>query len=163
MQKKDVLHQLRAARQKLLDALEGLPQDAMLRPGAMGMWSVKDILAHLTAWESELVTALSKLDPRQMPAILKIDDIDEWNEDQYHTAAPRPLSDVLVDFHGVHRHLLRAVEALDDKTLGDPRRFRWMEGEPLSYLVLENAILHEQEHAENIREWREGIQDPHAE
>jgi hypothetical protein len=29
-----------------------------------------------------------------------------------------------------------------------------MEGEPLAYLVLETAIWHEQEHAENIREWR---------
>lgn len=157
MRKKDLLDQLLGARQKLLTALEGLPQDSLLRPGAMGMWSVKDILAHLTAWESELVTALSKLDPKQTPAILKIDDIDEWNADQYHTAAPRPLSDVLEDFHGVHKHLLRAVEALDDKTLGDPRRFRWMEGEPLSYLVLENAILHEQEHAEDILAWREGL------
>lgn len=155
MLKKDVLNQVVAARKTLLAALDGLPQDAMLRPGAMGMWSVKDILAHLTAWESELVTALSKLDARQMPAILKIDDIDDWNEQQYHTAAPRPLGDVLEDFHGVHKHLIRAIEGLDDKALGDPRRFRWMEGEPLSYLILENAILHEQEHAEAILEWRD--------
>jgi hypothetical protein len=158
MLKKNVLDQVLAARQILLAALDGLPHDLMLRPGAMGMWSVKDILAHLTAWESELVTALSKLDPQQMPALLKIDDIDEWNQDQYHTTAPRPLGDVLEDFHGVHKHLLRAIEALDDVTLSDPRRFRWMEGEPLSYLILENAILHEQEHAENILEWRKSIE-----
>jgi hypothetical protein len=30
-----------------------------------------------------------------------------------------------------------------------------MEGEPLSYLVLENAIWHEDEHAADIRAWRE--------
>lgn len=157
MLKKELLNQVVDARKNLLDALEGLPPDTMLRPGAMGMWSVKDILAHLTAWESELVTALSKLDAKQMPALLKIEDIDEWNEDQYHTAAPRPLDDVLEDFHGVHKHLLRAIEMLDDKTLSDPRRFRWMEGEPLSYLILENAILHEQEHAEAIEEWRKEV------
>lgn len=164
MLKKDVLDQVLAARKVLLNAIDGLPQDAMLRPGAMGMWSVKDILAHLTAWESELVTALSKLDAKQMPGILKIDDIDDWNADQYHTAAPRPLGDVLEDFHGVHKHLVRTIEALDDKALSDPRRFRWMEGEPLSYLILENAILHEQEHAEAILEWRSasGLDDRHG-
>jgi hypothetical protein len=30
-----------------------------------------------------------------------------------------------------------------------------MEGEPLSYLIAENAVWHEEEHAEDIRAWRE--------
>jgi hypothetical protein len=38
--------------------------------------------------------------------------------------------------------------------LTDARKFRWMEGEPLAYLVAENAFWHEQEHAEQIQEWR---------
>lgn len=154
MRKHDILEQLREARAALNQAIEGLSPDEMLRPGAMGLWSVKDILAHLTAWESELVTALSRLDPRQAPAILKIEDVDEWNAEQYHINAPRGLDIVLEDFRGVHKHLLRAVEALDENTLTDARRFRWMEGEPLSYLIADTAIWHEQEHAENIREWR---------
>ena len=31
----------------------------------------------------------------------------------------------------------------------------WMEGEALSYLIYENAIWHEEEHAEDILAWRE--------
>lgn len=158
MRKHDILDQLREARAALNQAIDGLSPDEMLRPGVIGMWSVKDILAHLTAWESELVTALSRLDPRQAPAILKIEDVDEWNAEQYHINAPRGLDIVLEDFRGVHKHLLRAVEALDEKTLTDARRFRWMEGEPLSYLIADTATWHEQEHAENIREWR-GLKD----
>lgn len=156
MAKSEIIEQIREARGVVLAALDGLSPDHLLRPGAVGLWSVKDTLAHLTAWESELVTALSRLDrPGSIPQIVKIDDIDEWNEEQYRVNARRGLDVVLEDFNGVHKHLIKAVEDLDEKTLEDVRKFPWLEGEPLWYLIAENATWHEQEHAEEIRKWRE--------
>ncbi len=156
MSKSELITDLQAARARLLDAIDGLGDDVMLRPGVVGIWSVKDTLGHLVAWEAELVTALSRLDQykRKPPQIVEIEDIDEWNDEQYHVNARRSLAAVLDDFHGVHKHLVQAIEALDDNTLDDNRRFPWMEGEPLSYLVLENATWHEEEHAESIEQWR---------
>jgi hypothetical protein len=101
------------------------------------------------------VTGLSTLDRRRAPHIVEIEDIDEWNLEQYHTSAARPLDVILEDFHGVHKHLIQTIQALDDTSLDDNRRWAWMEGEPLSYLVLENATWHEEEHADDIRAWRE--------
>jgi uncharacterized damage-inducible protein DinB len=158
--KAEILEQIREARGALLAALEGLTDDPMLRPGVAGIWSVKDILAHLTAWQSELITALSQLDaPRRVPGIAKIEDIDDWNEEQYRVNARRSLQAVREDFNGVHKHLLKTIETLDDKVLEDAQKFPWMEGEPLWYLIAENAYWHEQEHAEDIRKWRatEGV------
>jgi uncharacterized damage-inducible protein DinB len=157
MPKADVIEELRAARAELLQAVDGLTDDQMLRVGAVGLWSVKDVLAHLVSWEAELVTALSQLEQHKQraPRIVEIDDIDEWNAEQYHVNAPRSLAGVLQDFHGVHKYLLQTVESLNDRILDDNRRFPWMEGEPLSYLIAENAVWHEEEHAEDIRAWRE--------
>jgi hypothetical protein len=157
MPKADVIADLRAARSKLEQAINGLTDDQMLRVGAVGIWSVKDALAHLVAWEAELVTILSRLEQhkRQAPRIVEVEDIDEWNEEQYRINAARPLADVLEDFHGVHKHLIGAIEHLTDRTLDDNRLWIWMEGEPLSYLILENAIWHEEEHADDIAAWRE--------
>lgn len=156
MPKDELIADLQAARARLLDALDGLTEDQMLRPGAVGVWSVKDTLGHLVAWEAELVTTLSRLDQyrRRAPTIMAIEDIDEWNEEQYHINARRPLRAILDDFHGVHKHLIQAIEALDERTLEDNQRFAWMEGEPLSYLVREDAVWHEEEHAEDIEQWR---------
>lgn len=154
MKKSDVKDDLRAARANLQAALDGLSAEHMLRVGVVGIWSVKDVLAHLVAWEAELVTALSKLDVRRAPAIVEIEDIDEWNADQYRVNAPRPLEAVLADFHGVHKHLLAAIDDVDERILTDNRSFPWMEGEPLSYLIAENATWHEEEHAADIRAWR---------
>ncbi|HRE47787.1 MAG TPA: ClbS/DfsB family four-helix bundle protein [Aggregatilineales bacterium] len=155
MQKKDLLNELRAARTAFLIGLEGLSDDALLRPGACGLWSVKDVLTHLTSWESELVTALAKLDPKNAPNIVRIEDIDEWNQDQYAANAAIPLALAREDFEGVHKHLIKMIEGLDEVTLTDPRRFRWMEGEPLTYLILDTAVWHEKEHLDDIRAWRE--------
>lgn len=157
MPKDEVLSDLRAARAALLQAVDDLPEGRMLQAGAVGIWSVKDTLAHLVAWEAELVTTLSRLEQhkRHAPRIVEIEDLDEWNDEQYHTNAPRPLAAVLEDFHGVHRHLLQAVAQLDDKILDDNRLWPWMEGEPLSYLIAENAVWHEEEHAQDIRAWRD--------
>ena len=130
----------------------------MVQPGAAGIWSVKDIMAHLTAWEAELVTLLSRRLSRRYndaPELVQIEDLDEWNEEQYHLNARKPLSVILPDFQGVHKHLLRAIEEADEADLSTPNRFEWMEGEPLAYLVLETAVWHEEEHAEDIRSWRE--------
>jgi hypothetical protein len=158
VKKKELIEELQQARGQLLAAIDGLTEEQMMQPGAAGIWSVKDILAHLIAWEAELITALSrKLSSRykDAPEVVAIEDIDEWNEEQYHLNARKPLAELLPDFHGVHKHLLKAIEDLDDRTLSAPEAFEWMEGEPLAYLVLEIAVWHERDHAEDIQAWRE--------
>jgi hypothetical protein len=152
-----IISDLRAARATFLEAIDGLTDEQLLRPGAVGYWSVKDVMAHLVAWEAELVTTLSKLEQHKSrpPRIVEIDDIEGWNEEQYHTNASRSLDAVWADFQGVHKHLIKVVQDLADKTLDDNRRFPWMEGEPLSYLIMETAVWHEEEHADDITAWRE--------
>ena len=69
--------------------------------------------------------------------------------------AGRLLEPARTDFEGVHRMLLKMIEDYNERDLMDNRRYPWMEGEPLSYLIEENAILHERDHAADIRAWRE--------
>jgi hypothetical protein len=155
MPKSDVVEDLKNARADFLSALEGLTPEQMMRPGVVGFWSIKDILSHLVAWESEVVTALNQAQNKKMPSILKIEDIDEWNEEQYHANARRLLDPAWVDFEGVHRMLIKMIEDYNERDFTDNRRYPWMEGEPLAYLIEENATMHERDHAADIRAWRE--------
>jgi hypothetical protein len=154
VRKEELLHDLIDARATFMVAIEGLTPDQMLRPGACGIWSVKDMLAHLTAWESELVTALNHAQQKKVPRLVKIDDVDGWNDEQYHENVRRPMDVILKDFEDVHQMLLRMVEAYNDKALFDNRRYPWMEGESLAFLVEDTATIHEREHAEEIMTWR---------
>src|SRR5258708_24145260 len=139
MTKQEVIKEIQQARAKLDAALAGLPDDAMLRPAVVGIWSIKDTLAHQTIWQSELVTALSQLDrPTHVPHIVEIEDIDEFNDEQYGLDVRRSLAAVMEDYHGVHKYLIKAVEDLDETLIDNARRFEWMEGEPIWYLIAEN-------------------------
>jgi hypothetical protein len=155
VRKQELLDDLSSARLDLLDAMAGLTPDEMMITGVVGLWSIKDILAHLTAWESEVVTALNQIQNKRMPSILRIDDIDEWNDQQYRANIRRPLDVIQADFDGVHKMLALMLTDFEERSLVDNRRYPWMEGEPLWYLIEENVTMHEREHADHIRAWRE--------
>lgn len=161
VRKQELINELMSARAELVEALAGLTPDHMLITGVVGLWSIKDVLAHLGAWESEVVTALNQVQNKRMPSLLRIDDIDEWNEEQYRVNVRRPLEVIQTDFEGVHRMLVRMIQDFDERSLLDNRRYAWMEGEPLWYLIEENVTLHEREHAAEIRAWRENILTQH--
>lgn len=155
MNKQELLDELIRSREDFMRAIAGLTDEQRRTPGACGIWSVKDVLAHLAAWQSELVTAINQVENGQRPTIIDIDDIHEWNAEQYHNNASRLFPQIEMDFIGVHRILLKRIKELDEKTLFDRWQFDWMEGEPFSYLIQETTSWHEQEHIEDILKWRE--------
>ena len=81
MNKEEIFEQLDQTRERLLVALEPLPDEAFLQPGVMDSWTMADILAHLTAWESELVTSLQRIKQGKKPArmLAALADVDGYN------------------------------------------------------------------------------------
>lgn len=52
---------LKYGHQTVLKTIEGLPQEAWETPGVCGVWSVKEIIAHLASYEQVLVDVLNSL------------------------------------------------------------------------------------------------------
>ena len=50
---------LKYGQQTVLQTIDGFPNSAWETPGACGVWSVKDIIAHLTSYEHVLIDVLS--------------------------------------------------------------------------------------------------------
>src|SRR5436309_1383220 len=55
----DVLAALGSTRTELLAAIGGLDEAALDRAGVVGDWSIKNVLAHIAAWEAWVVETLS--------------------------------------------------------------------------------------------------------
>src|SRR5688572_29093454 len=52
----------------MLDAVEVVPEAALMQPGAVGEWSVRDVMAHISTWEREFLRALPViLEGRRLP------------------------------------------------------------------------------------------------
>jgi uncharacterized protein (TIGR03083 family) len=127
------------------------------QPGAVGVWSVKDVLAHLAFWERFAVNTLQSIARGETPVLGADDETERKNASVVAQYYQRPLAAVVADWQQAREELLDALEELDDQMLNDPDYFPWSEGRPLLDRIAGNSFDHEQEHIEQIREWmREG-------
>ncbi|MBU2611772.1 MAG: ClbS/DfsB family four-helix bundle protein, partial [Chloroflexi bacterium] len=54
--KPELLQRIRDERRALEETLARLTPDQMLQPGASGGWTVKDVLAHISAWKRRMIS-----------------------------------------------------------------------------------------------------------
>ena len=151
MTRDELLQQLEHTRNELNALLEGVPADALIRPGAYGNWSVKDVLVHISRWEAEIIKVLFQAQqggkPQSEifnPEYLKVNDL--WHQE----AKDRPLERVLEDFSSVHTQLVRRLKDFPEKALITPGNYPWMK-HALIDLVKDIAVDHEQEHLEGLK------------
>jgi len=156
MNKNELITSLKRSREGFRKVLEDMSEAEMLEKGVVGHWSVKDVLAHLTRWEAELVKLLwqARQGLRPDTQLNRHEPYDEVNARWYLDDQERPLERILQDFHGVRHQTLRRLEAFTEDELNDPQKFPWLEGRPLWRWIAEDSFEHEAEHLEQILAWR---------
>lgn len=133
-------------------AIEELPDEALLEPGVMGEWSVADILAHITAWESEMVTGLMRIKQGKKPTKMleAFQDVDGYNARRYEENKGRDIERIFDDLQGVRVQLEQWLEEFSEKELTDPQRYDWSAALPLAHIIKENSYGHDAEHLPDI-------------
>jgi uncharacterized protein (TIGR03083 family) len=155
MTKRELMEAIQKERVAFEAAWAGLTPEQMTAPGVMGEWSVKDILGHVAMWESRLVTILYSIERGVAPKMLHGQaEVDKVNAESFIEQRERPLDRVLADFHAVHAQLIKRLDLLKERDLSAPKRFEWMEGEPLEKLVAGDTFEHYAEHRPAIETWR---------
>ncbi|NIS79052.1 MAG: ClbS/DfsB family four-helix bundle protein [Anaerolineales bacterium] len=157
MDKAKLMASILAAREKLETTLSRVQEEQMTVPGAIGEWSVKDLLAHISVWERRMTlwleTTMRGEVPEMLPPGLTWDDLDQWNEQTYLELRDKPLEDVLLEFRASYDEALATVETVVEEDLIDPHRYSWRQGTPLWEMVAANMHWHYDEHEESISAW----------
>ncbi len=149
------LERSRASFEKLI---RDLSEAELLQSGVVGEWSVRDVLQHLSIWEAEAIQFIVGFRRgRRPPSERFTGEVDALNAKWHAATRRRPLDRVLADFHAVRKQTLKQIEDLTEDELSRPKPFPWMKGRPLAEWIAEDTYLHEQEHAEQIRRWRESL------
>lgn len=154
--KEALLDLLEEERATTLELLAELDDDVLSTAEIRAGWTAKDLLAHLTVWEAELVTGLFRLDARRPPRYYTLTDTEGdvltrqfWQENR-----ERPLERILEDFVGVRTQLLVQVERLNEKDLFSPTRYNWLrKSETLVDYILAESVVHEVDHRKEIEAW----------
>jgi len=124
-------------------------------------WSLKDVIAHLWAWQQRSIARLEAATLDQEPEFPKWStDLDpelESDTDQVNAwihAACRelPWSKVNRNWREGFLRFLELGERVSEKDLLDAGRYAWLEGRPLA-LVLLGSYDHHQEHLEESLAW----------
>jgi hypothetical protein len=124
------LLQLAGATYDLVQAETGrLSPDAMTAPGIVGEWSVKDVLAHLLAWQQMVLgwyragvrgerpaTPSERYTWQQIPAL---------NQEIYEAWHNHPLEAVREQFAASHEETLALIASLTDVELFAPKQYAW--------------------------------------
>jgi hypothetical protein len=143
----------------LEEVLRPLDREKLELPGVESEWSVKDILAHITAWEKLMIQWLEESlrgETPQRPAPGESwDDLDEFNEQLYRDNKGKSLDEVLTEYTEIHARAVEIVTGMQEDDLIDPNRFAWRRGDPIWHLVAGNTWLHYVEHRETISQWIE--------
>jgi hypothetical protein len=153
----ELQERLESSRERMLLALEPLPDEALLEPGAIGHWSIADLLAHLATWESELVTALMRLKQGRKPEpfLKAIADRDAYNARRYAENKGRELERIFADFQGVRVHLEQWVDEFNRRDLNRKGRYGWFPNESLAEVISRYSVEHEEGHLPAVEAYAE--------
>ena len=150
--KEQLIGKIREARDKLDGLVAQLDDDRMLQPNVAGDWSMKDVLAHITWHEREMVQVL------QARALAGSDlwllPLGERNQAIYEKNRDLPLETVRSEAMRVFSLLLKELGALDEEDLHDPGRFAEMPREWRPWqLLAENTYQHYYDHLYDVQTW----------
>jgi uncharacterized protein (TIGR03083 family) len=156
MTKAEFLDRLRSGRAEWDTLIGQIDEAQMTEPGVVGDWSVKDIIAHVTWSEREMVgmlraRALVGSDLWTRPQ-------DDRNAAVFEQNRDRPLPDVLAEARAVGQQLIELAEGLSDDELNDASRFADMPPDWLPWrIIVGNTYRHYPEHVEAIRAWQDTL------
>lgn len=118
----------------------------MIQPGVTGTWSVKDILAHLVAWERLFLdwyrTGIQGCSPATMPVGMSQSAMDTLNQQIYEENQQRGLDDIIAEFHASYQQVVTVIETIPERDMFAHRRFKWTGDLTLADYIAGNTCNH---------------------
>ncbi len=143
----EILGHVISSRVALTSAIYGLSEAKLIREGATGKWSVKDVMAHLGRWEEICFDELQK-HLRGERSTEDYRDALPYNDRWEGELQALSLQEAIVLFETAHYRLFSLLSSLAPEQWNGYVR-AWVRG---------STWQHFEEHTEQIRDWRAGRQ-----
>src|SRR5262245_35569933 len=149
MNRSQLLEKLEKRWTEFKESYAGLSDSQMTESGVTGLWSVKDIIAHVTWWEEEALKHLPLITKGGRPRTYAAEygGIDAFNALMTEQKRRLSLSEILRQQNKTHRQLVHYIESVPEEQFTSDTRFR-------RRLRLD-TYNHYPKHVKAIRAWRE--------
>ncbi len=145
-----MIRRIERSRAATLALIRRLPTEEILRPRTQGDWSIKDVLAHIAAWEeegTERLKLIARGQAHRMVFYETMADADQFNARAVTAARAASLASVLRRLARARQRLVTALRRLPPRSLNDPSHEL-----PAVTWLREFAWTHERAHRREIRE-----------
>jgi hypothetical protein len=143
------------------ELLTGLSEEQVTTPHFDLDWSIKDVIAHLWAWQqisiARMEAGVLDREPEFPKWILTVGE--DWEENANRVNAltfemehEKPWSEIYQNWRDRFLHFLKVGSALSERDLLDGDRYPWLKGYSLAFILVA-SYDHHQEHLEKIIDW----------
>jgi len=155
MDKEKALTKLAESRQALRQATQGLSEEEMTQVQVEGVWTIKDMVGHVTSWEQAILEPLRRYAEGNPFEVEVIADYLAWNDEQAARKQAIPLAAILDESDAVRQELVEVAGRLSAEQWEQAVLFPWgREGTVAEGLA--GLAGHEAEHVRHIQQWRGG-------
>lgn len=144
-------------------ATDGFPETACETPGACGVWSVKDIIAHLASYEEVLVDILSGFVGRHpTPSLDKFTGLgSKFNDVEVERRKGRTMKEVLDEFNDAHAQVMSLAERIRPEAFRHTGTLPWYGMDySLDDVLVYMYYGHKREHSAQIAAFRDHLDHP---
>ncbi len=150
----------------VLHAIDGFPEADWETAGACGVWSVKDIIAHLTSYEHVLVDVLttltgggSKHHKPYTPYLAKFTQPDGlFNDAEVDARKEKTIKEVLAEFNDTHTQVMAMLAQIPEETRRQTGTLPWY---GMDYALDDYIVYafygHKREHSAQIDAFRDRL------
>ena len=155
--KAQLLKDIYTERRRLENNLAVLNAEDMIRPGVTGIWSVKDIVAHLAAWEKLFLdwyfAGIQGRSPSITPVGMGHKAMNALNQHIYEENKGRNLDDILGEFQSSFQEIATVIEAIPEEDMFVHGRFSWTGKLTLADYIAGNTCSHYAWAKSQIQKW----------
>lgn len=148
-----LLAQLAAARTDLLYRLIGLEENQLTTLPALDSWTVKDVLAHIAAWDRWELQVMQTMASGETPDFSAVKDIDVFNAAVVNQWQKCTLKEVLDELHAARTAWVDWLQEVSLTTFFQLRKHRKYDWSFSGCIEVQKK--HDSEHGEQIASWRE--------
>ncbi len=154
MSKAEVQARLEDGRRTLLAALEGLSEKELTDVAVVDDWTVRDVLAHILAWEEVALQRLDLIKSGQASQIqwFPAEAVDAQNARFHEAGRSLALSDVLGRLADTRALIQERVQSMSED------QFNVEDTVDRRIWLPHSTYLHEEEHAVQIAQWRRELE-----
>jgi hypothetical protein len=146
----------------VLQTLDGFPESEWDTPGACGVWSVKDIIAHLASYEQVLIDVLASSEGSDPTPVLNrlIELGSQFNDTEVSRRKEKTMKEVLGEYNDTHAQVIFMVAQLPPETLRQTGTLPWYG----AVYALDDFLVyayygHKREHSAQIAAFRDHLRE----